>query len=69
MGAAMVASRALGSQPVSMNSAVRNPQAMKAPMLGMTMPLRNLPNLERRSRADIGPSFLVRAFARSMYRM
>ena len=58
MGVAMLANCSLGSQPVGMNRAVRKPQAMKAPMLGMTMPLRNLPNLERPSRIDIGPSFL-----------
>ena len=29
-----------GVQPTSMNMAVMRPQAMKAPMLGMTMPAR-----------------------------
>ena len=36
---------AFGTQPFSMNRAVIKPQAMKAPMFGMTMALRNLPNL------------------------
>jgi hypothetical protein len=34
----------LGTQPVGMNMAVIKPHAMKAPMFGMTMPLRKRPN-------------------------
>jgi hypothetical protein len=33
-----------GYQPTSMNRAVMNPQAMKAPMFGITMFDRNVPN-------------------------
>ena len=40
----MLANCSLGNQPVSMNSAVRKPQAIKAPMFGITIPLRNFPN-------------------------
>ena len=43
---------ALGSQPVSIKSAVRKPHAMKAPMLGMTMPLRALPKLATLARTS-----------------
>ncbi len=39
----MDASCAFGNQPFSMNSAVIRPHAMNAPILGITMPLRNLP--------------------------
>ncbi len=40
----MLANCSLGSHPVSMNSAVKKPHAMKAPMFGITIPLRNFPN-------------------------
>ena len=51
MGETMVASWALGIHPVSMKRAVRKPHAMKAPMFGMTIPDRNLPNFDTPSRA------------------
>lgn len=57
MGVVISAKDSLGNQPLAEKMAVRKPHAMKAPMLGITMPLRNLPNLERPSRSDIGPSF------------
>ena len=40
----MEASFAFGSHPASMNRAVIKPHAINAPMFGITMPLRNLPN-------------------------
>ena len=40
-----------GSQPTSMNRAVMKPQAMNAPMLGITMLERNVPNFCTRTRA------------------
>src|SRR5437762_11196714 len=43
IGPTSAASCLLGSHPVGMNSAVMRPQAMNAPMLGMTMPARNPP--------------------------
>jgi hypothetical protein len=45
MGSTRAASRSFGSQPSGMNSAVIKPHAMNAPMFGMTIPLRKLPNL------------------------
>jgi hypothetical protein len=39
----MELSFSLGSQPVAMKSAVTRPHAIKAPMFGMTIPLRNRP--------------------------
>ncbi len=41
-------------QPFSMKSEVIKPQAMKAPMLGMTMLDRNVPNFCTRTRIDEG---------------
>lgn len=49
MGLTMVAMASLGNQPSAINRAAMKPQAMKAPMLGMTMPLRNRPNFCIRS--------------------
>ena len=51
MGLAMAAKVLLGNHPVGMNIAVMKPHAMNAPMLGMTIELRNLPNLDTDSRA------------------
>src|ERR671911_579339 len=45
MGSTSSASRSFGSHPSGMNRAVIKPHAMNAPMFGMTMPLRKLPNL------------------------
>ena len=44
IGAPTCARYSFGSHPVGMNRAVRKPQAMNAPMFGMTMPDRNHPN-------------------------
>ena len=44
IGPTSLARSALGIQPVGMNRAVIRPQAMKAPMLGMTMPARYPPS-------------------------
>ena len=52
MGSEICASCSLGIHPEAMNSAARKPQAMKAPMLGMTMELRNFPNLDTLSFID-----------------
>jgi hypothetical protein len=43
MGPTRDANFSFGSHPVGINNAVINPQAINAPMLGMTMPLKNLP--------------------------
>ena len=43
MGWISFARYALGSQPAGRNRAVISPQAMKAPMLGSTMPAMNPP--------------------------
>src|SRR5690349_17461409 len=55
------------SQPTSMNIAVIRPQAMKAPMLGMTMLDRNVPNCCTRTRALVpdpaGPDVVVAVVA------
>ena len=40
IGPTSSASDSFGSQPFGMNSAVMRPQAMNAPMFGMTMPAR-----------------------------
>ena len=40
----MLANCSLGSHPASINNAVIRPQAMKAPILGITIALKNLPN-------------------------
>ena len=40
IGPTISAMVAFGVQPLGMNNAVIRPQAMKAPMLGMTMPAR-----------------------------
>ena len=42
-GLTIVESFSFGSQPVAMKRAVISPHAMNAPMLGMTIPLRNRP--------------------------
>jgi hypothetical protein len=44
MGPTSEANFSFGNQPVGINKAVINPQAINAPMFGMTMPLKNLPN-------------------------
>ncbi len=43
MGVTRAPNFALGSQPVGMNRAVIRPQAMNAPMFGMTIEARNPP--------------------------
>src|ERR687893_3101203 len=45
MGSTSSANRSLGNHPSGINSAVIKPHAMDAPMLGITIPLRKLPNL------------------------
>ena len=55
MGLTILAMVALGNQPASINRAAIRPQAMKAPMLGMTIPLRNRPNFCTRSFTDLTP--------------
>jgi hypothetical protein len=45
MGPTRVARFALGIHPVGMNKAVISPQAIKAPMFGMTIAARFPPNL------------------------
>ena len=44
IGSTKLANCSLGNHPVSMNNAVINPQAINAPILGITIPLKNLPN-------------------------
>jgi hypothetical protein len=44
VGSTRPASVSLGNHPFGMNRAVIRPHAMKAPMLGMIMPARWLPN-------------------------
>jgi hypothetical protein len=44
MGPTMLLMVSLGNQPAGMKKAAMRPQAIKAPMLGITMPLRNRPN-------------------------
>ena len=51
MGPTISAILSLGAQPTSMNNAVIRPQAMIAPMLGMIMLDRNVPNCCTRTRA------------------
>ncbi len=43
------ANAAFGTHPVSINSAAISPHAIKAPIFGITMPLKNLPNVCTRS--------------------
>ena len=50
MGPTISARSLLGSHPSGMNRAVIRPQAMKAPMFGMTMPASRLPNRCTRAR-------------------
>ncbi|CAH0213639.1 hypothetical protein SRABI128_02033 [Microbacterium sp. Bi128] len=57
MGPTSLPSSALGKKPAGMKSAVMKPQAMKAPMLGMIIPDRNVPNFWTCTR------MLVRGFA------
>jgi hypothetical protein len=45
MGSTNAANRSFGIQPSGINIAVIKPHAMNAAMLGMTIPLRKLPNL------------------------
>ncbi len=60
MGLTITEKYSFSSQPPVVKRAVRKPQAMNAPMLGITMLLRNFPNLERLSFADIvGPPWYV----------
>ena len=40
----MLPSLSLGNQPVGIKSAVKSPHAINAPILGMTIPLKNAPN-------------------------
>ena len=44
IGETMLLSCLFGIQPVSINSAARKPNAISAPIFGITMPDRNLPN-------------------------
>ena len=44
IGVTNCASFSFGHHPVSIKSAVMSPHAMNAPMFGMTIPLKNLPN-------------------------
>ena len=44
IGPTISAKLSFGIQPAGMNNAVMNPQAMNAPIFGMTIALRNRPN-------------------------
>ncbi len=45
IGPTTVASFSFGNHPVGINNAVINPQAINAPIFGITMPLKKRPNL------------------------
>src|SRR5258708_32112175 len=53
VGPTSLAKVVLGVQPVGMNRAVSRPQAMNAPMFGITMPARNAPNFWTRALAPV----------------
>ena len=57
IGPTSLPSSSFGRNPAGMNSAVMMPQAMNAPMLGMIIPDRNVPNFWTCTRT------LVRGFA------
>jgi hypothetical protein len=44
MGPTMLLNPLLGIHPVSINSAAKKPKAIRAPMLGITIADKNLPN-------------------------
>ena len=62
IGPTKVARLSFGNHPFSINNAVISPQAIKAPIFGITMALRNLPNFCTCTLAELSLIFISSQF-------